>query len=63
MEKSLNQKSGLGSLDSFPSVVVVDIGRSLELWGFFCLFVGLRFFRRLFPVVVSIFLMGEGPAV
>jgi len=25
--KSLNQNSGLGSLDSFPSVVVVDIGR------------------------------------
>ena len=38
--KSLNQNSGLGSLDSFPSVVVVDIGRLPRAMGF------LLFFRR-----------------
>jgi len=52
--KSLNQNSGLGSLDSFPSVVVVDIGRLPRAMGFFCFFAGLRFFRHLFQVVVSV---------
>ena len=52
--KTLNQNSGLGSLDSFPSVVVVDIGRLPRAMGFFCFFAGLRFFRHLFSVVVSI---------
>jgi hypothetical protein len=33
MEKSLNQKSGLGSLDSFLSVVVVGIGQFPRAMG------------------------------
>jgi len=47
--KSLNQNSGLGSLDSFPSVVVVDIGRLHRAIGV------LLFFHRskVFSTLVS----------